>query len=107
MGSSQVKGSAQHHLLLSATDQSETDYTSLLEDAREAGLPTDMTWTNKDGNDYTDDVINQICGSCYAASTTSMINIRLRIKNELKEKVQLPYKQVPSFYLHGLQHLGI
>jgi cathepsin C len=47
----------------------------------EASLPTTFDWTNKDGKDWLDPVVDQAdCGSCYVVSTMNMLNARHRIK---------------------------
>jgi cathepsin C len=67
--------------------------TSLIE-LEASGLPLRWDWRNVDGNNFVDDVVNQACGSCYAVSTTSMINSRVRIVTKNREKPQLPYDQI-------------
>jgi len=57
-------------------------------------LPANFDWRNKDGQNYVDPVINQACGSCYAVSTTSMINSRIRIMTKNRQKPRIPYNQV-------------
>jgi len=59
-------------------------------------LPKSFDWRNVDGNNYVDNVVQQACGSCYAVSTVSMINSRIRIMTKNREKPQLPYNQVLS-----------
>jgi len=59
-------------------------------------LPKSFDWRNKDGQNYVDPVINQACGSCYAVSSTSMINSRVRILTKNRVKPSLPYHQVLS-----------
>lgn len=59
-------------------------------------LPEELDWRNKDGQDYVDAVISQSCGSCFAVSTTSMINSRIRIMTKNRVKPNIPYKQVLS-----------
>lgn len=57
-------------------------------------LPEEFDWRNKDGQNYVDPVISQSCGSCYAVSTVSMINSRIRIQTKNREKPVFPYHQV-------------
>ena len=57
-------------------------------------LPSNFDWRNKDGQNYVDAVLSQSCGSCFAVSTTSMINSRLRIQTKNRVKSQIPYEQV-------------
>jgi len=69
----------------------------LLQIAEETkGLPSNFDWRNKDGQNYVDPVINQACGSCYAVSSTSMINSRIRIMTKNRVKPTLPYQQILS-----------
>jgi cathepsin C len=57
-------------------------------------LPDDFDWRSHNGQNYVDPVITQECGSCYAVSTTSMINSRIRIMSKNKDKIILPYQQI-------------
>jgi len=59
-----------------------------------ADLPENFDWRNHKGQNFVDPVIYQECGSCYAVSTTSMINSRIRIQTNNKEKPEIPYKQI-------------
>jgi cathepsin C len=59
-----------------------------------AHLPPSFDWRNKDGQNYLDKVLSQGCGSCYAVSTTSMINSRIRIATKNRVQPQIPYNQV-------------
>jgi len=59
-------------------------------------LPEEFDWRKKDGQNYVDPVISQSCGSCYAVSTVSMINSRVRIQTKNREKPVFPYHQVLS-----------
>lgn len=57
-------------------------------------LPGNFDWRDKDGENYVDPVIYQKCGSCYAVSTTSMTNSRIRIQSKNRIKPTIPYQQV-------------
>ena len=58
-------------------------------------LPANFDWRNKDGQNFVDPVVDQgSCGSCYAVSTTSMINSRVRIMTKNREKPRLPWGQI-------------
>lgn len=58
-------------------------------------LPQSFDWRNKDGQNYLDAVVDQgSCGSCYAVSTMSMINSRVRIMTKNRIKPQLGWDQV-------------
>jgi len=59
-------------------------------------LPETFDWRNKDGQNYIDPVVNQACGSCYAVSSVSMLNSRIRIKTKNRVKPSIPYHQVLS-----------
>lgn len=64
------------------------------QDLERLGLPKNFDWRDVDGENYVDDVIEQICGSCYAASTVSQINCRTRIATGNAYKAQFDYKQI-------------
>jgi cathepsin C len=59
-----------------------------------AHLPDNFDWRNVNGENYIDPVILQKCGSCYAVSTVSMINSRIRIQTKNRVKLDVPYDQV-------------
>jgi len=102
MGSMQRKNGAAHyahhkHLHhLSTEDLSKKDYSKFMDEVTEAGLP--LRWDKWKEDGYIDDVVSQICGSCYAASTTSMINTRMNIISNSKSgssgATLLDYKQI-------------
>ena len=57
-------------------------------------LPKKFDWRNVNGVSYVDEVVSQICGACYAVSTTSQINCRARVATNNTYKAQFNYKQI-------------
>ena len=78
-------------------------------------LPVEFDWRNVRGINFVDQVKNQVtlalsrsttvpigsgvgqrCGACYAVSTTSMVDIRIRIATNNSVKLNIPWEQVSS-----------
>ena len=58
------------------------------------GLPEAFDWRNVNGVNYMDEVVDQVCASCYAATATSQINCRARIATNNTYKANFGYKQI-------------
>jgi len=60
-------------------------------------LPVSLDWRNISGVSYVPDVRDQAsCGSCYAFGTIAMLESRIRIKSQNKDKIVLSPQEIVS-----------
>ncbi len=77
---------------------------SSLEEIDEKTLPKNWDWRDVGGeNFYSEEIIQGGCGSCYAVSTISILESRLRIKtlNKDQTKLSIQFPVSCSFYTEG------